>query len=159
MSESTLKIEHVRAAVRELRAIEKRAADVATMLEARLEGSATAGEKMKQVTDAFVDLWARRYRSKYVFAGGKDATAVKRLLGVLEVEEILRRIPRYIANDDPFYVKVKHSLSMFASTINQHGATVDQGGEQAAGAVDCKHQPPCRSDVEHTRRVNAELRA
>lgn len=158
MSETTLKIEHVRFAVKELRAIEKRAADVAAMLEARLEGSATAGEQMKRITDAFVELWARRYRTKYVFAGGKDATAVKRLLAVLDVDEILKRVPRYIANDDPFYVKVRHSLTMFASTINQHGPTSDQGGH-AAGAIDCKHTPPCQSDVEHTRRVNAELRA
>jgi len=158
MSESTLKIEHVRKAVTELRAIEKRVGDIAAGLEARLEGSATVGEQMKRITDAFVELWARRYQSKYVFVGGKDATAVKKLLQALDVEEILRRMPRYIWNDDPFYGKVRHSLSMFASTINQHGKVSDQGGGDAARVVDCKHQPPCQSNVEHTRRVSAELR-
>lgn len=158
MSDATLKIEHVRAAVKELRATEKRLGELATMLEARLEGSETASEQHKRVITAFVEAWAKRYGRPYVFAGGKDATAVKRLLKVLPAEEIIQRIARYVTNDDPFYEKVKHSLSMFASTINQHGDVLPEQ-QQLAGAVGCGHRPRCRSDVEHTRKTTAELRA
>lgn len=158
MNESTLKIEHVRHAVKELRATEQRLGELATMLEARLEGSETTGEQHKRVIAAFVETWAKRYGQPYVFAGGKDATAVKRLLKVLPAEEIIGRIARYVTNNDPFYEKVKHSLSMFASTINQHGDALPEQ-QSLSGAVGCGHRPRCRSDVEHTRKTMAELRA
>lgn len=154
----TLKVEDVRTYVREARAWHERGLALLATLEAKLEGSETLGQQMKRVSDAFGIAWRRRYGRDYVFVGAKDAQAVKRLLKSLSVDEVLARIPRYVTNDDPFYGKVSHSLSMFASTINQHGADQGElleGGNAPAG---CKHTPPCRSDVEHTRRSIAEMR-
>lgn len=161
MSESTLKLDDVQSAIGELKKMRERLSGVIDGLEAKLEGSLTIGQEMKQLTEEFVRLWARRYGRPYVHGGAKDATALKRLLKALEPVEIRRRMVFYFSNDDPFYAKAAHSLSMFASTINQHVGQAEQQGliGHAAPAIDCKHRPACRSDVEHTRRVNAELRA
>lgn len=160
MSESTLKIEDVQHVVAELKKIRDRIDGMVRDLEAKLEGSRTMGQHMKELTEEFVKLWARRYGRQYIHGGAKDATALKRLLKALEPAEIRRRMVFYFSNDDPFYAKAAHSLTMFASTINQHvGAAEQRGLEQPATAIDCKHRPPCRSDVEHTRRVQQEIRA
>lgn len=152
----TLKVEDVRRFVSEARAWHERGLALLATLEAKLEGSETLGEQMKRVNEAFTAAWRKRYGRDYVYVGAKDATAVKRLLKALNVDEVIRRIPLYIANDDPFFTKVGHSLSMFASTINQHaGSTQEVGAELPFG---CAHRPPCRSDAEHTRRQLAEMR-
>lgn len=155
----TLKIDDVRKFVAEARLWLERGGALVAQLEAKLEGSETLGQQMKRVSEAFVQAWRKRYGRDYVFVGAKDATAVKRMLKALPVEAILARIPRYISNDDPFFGKVSHSLSMFASTINQHGEEqpdlLDGGNAPQA----CKHKPACRSDVEHTRRSIQEMRS
>lgn len=154
----TLKVDDVRKFVGDMRALLERGGELVKALEAKLEGSETLGQQMKRVSDAFVLAWRKRYGRDYVFVGAKDAQAVKRLLKALSVDEVLARIPRYIGNDDPFYGKVSHSLSMFASTINQHGAEQRELLEGGAAPAGCQHRPPCRSDVEHTRRSIAEMR-
>jgi hypothetical protein len=160
MSESTLKVEDVKRAVAELKAIRDRISALVADLEAKLEGSLTQGQIMKQLTERFVELWGRRYGRAYIHGGAKDATALKRLLKSLEPKEIERRMVFYFANDDAFFTKAAHSLTMFASTINQHvGATEQRGLEMPGVAVDCHHRPQCRSNVEHTRRVQQEIRA
>ena len=161
MAESTLKIEDVQHVVVELKKMRDRLETMIRDLEAKLEGSRTLGQQMKELTEEFVKLWARRYGRQYIHGGAKDATAIKRLLKALEPQEIRRRMVFYFSNDDPFYAKAAHSLTMFASTINQHvGASEQRGLEQpAAPPADCRHQPPCRSNVEHTRRVQQEIRA
>jgi len=161
MSESTLKIEDVLQVVAELKKMRDRLDAMVRDLEAKLEGSRTVGQQMKDLTEEFVKLWARRYGRPYVHGGAKDATALKRLLKSLDPAEIRRRMVFYFSNDDPFYAKAAHSITMFASTINQHvGASEQRALEQPAAApADCRHQPPCRSNVEHTRRVQQEIRA
>lgn len=154
----TLKVEDVRKFVSEARAWLERGTALVQQLESKLEGSETLGQQMKRISDAFMLAWRRRYGRDYVFVGAKDAQAVKRLLKVLPVEQVLARIPRYITNDDPFFGKVMHSLTMFASTINQHGEEQPELLEGGSAPSGCKHKPPCRSDVEHTRRSIAEMR-
>lgn len=159
MSESTLKLDDVKQAIAELKKVNEKIAAIIANLEAKLEGSLTQGQIMKELTEEFVKLWARRYGRQYIHGGAKDATALKKLLKALEPTEIRRRMVFYFANDDPFFTKAAHSLSMFASTINQHvGATEQRGLEAPSAAIDCHHRPPCRSNVEHTRRVQQEIR-
>jgi hypothetical protein len=87
---------------------------------------------------------------------------MKRLVRMIGVDELKARFVRYVKNDDPFYVKARHPFGLFVSSVNTHAAQ-GQAAEDlelsAAAPADCRHSPPCRSDVEHTRRRQQDLRA
>lgn len=125
-------------------------------IEKKLDGHESTGAEMKRVNEAFTTAWARRYNAAYVYQGAKDATAVKRLLQSLTPDEITQRIVRYFASDDPFVLKTRHSLAVFASNINQYiPAALPLDGDDFA----CNHRPRCASAAAHTSKKLAEAAA
>jgi len=122
-----------------------------------LAGEEGIGEKLKRLETFFSQRWQARYRTPYVWAFARDVPQLKRLLKMLPIAEIELRIARYLFNDDPYYVKVKHNFGIFVSSINEHAADalpiVDAGHVR-----DCKHVPACTSDQEHTKKRSAEMR-
>lgn len=116
-----------------------------------LDGGVGIGELLKRLEKAFSTVWCARYQGgtgAYIWTYAKDRPQMKRLIAKLEVEEIERRMARYLANEDAFFLKFRHSFGMFVSTINQHAAPA----EARELVPDCFHIPPCRDDVEHTKR-------
>lgn len=124
-------------------------------IERKLDGHESVGQEMRKVNDAFITAWRRRYRAEYVYQGAKDATAVKRLLASLTPAEIIERMARYFASDDPFVTKTRHSLALFATTINQY---IPEALPLEAD-FSCNHTPRCASAAAHTSKKLAEARA
>lgn len=97
----------------------------------------------------------------FVIDWAKDTMLAKRLLKQVNAQELHDRAARYLASRDPYYTNAKHPLGLFEKSINKWGLT-SAAGEDAdflhSAPVDCKHQPPCRSDVAHTTRSMKESR-
>lgn len=124
-----------------------------------LVGGETVGDQMRQLTAHYVTTWEARYGSRYAWQGGKDSAAAKRLVQTLPMEELKSRVDRYLKDDDPFYMKARHPFTLFASNVNRY-APEKAAPLQLSPVVDgCNHQPPCQSDVEHTRRRQDDRRA
>jgi frataxin-like iron-binding protein CyaY len=123
-----------------------------------LSGDPGIGVKLKQLEEAWRDIWAARYQGNYVFQYVKDRPGLKRLLKAASVDEIALRMARYIRSNDQFFIDRRHMLSLFVSTFNQHTAPGSDTFDLAQEAPsDCRHDPPCRSDSEHTKRRRQEL--
>jgi len=142
------------------RELQEKQAAVLDEIDAIIGGKAGIGADMKAVQAAFSAAWSHRYApgfgDSYVWNHRSDAPQVKRLIKRLGVEEIVRRAAVYIRNEDPFYVSRRHSFPLFVSSINSHA---DNSAPVAAAPVGCKHDPPCESDAEHTRRRTSDMRA
>lgn len=121
---------------------------------ALVAGSPTTGQLSKQLFTTWATLWLARYREKYVFAGARDAGSFKRLLTTMTADQVVARMKAYLADDDAFLAKQRHPLALFISGINRYGGS----GAVEAAPVGCRHDPPCRTEVEHTRRQMAERR-
>jgi len=78
---------------------------------------------------------------------------MKRLLKMLEVEEIEGRMWRYLQNNDPFFAKNRHTFGLFVASVNQFA----QAASDVEVPVGCFHVPPCKDDVEHTRRRQRDV--
>jgi len=125
-----------------------------------LGGGVGVGELLRRLELHWGQVWCGRYQlggtlmkgGGYVWNYAKDRPQMKRLLRMLEVEEIERRMNRYLQNNDAFFTKGRHSFGMFVATVNQHAAPAD-ALEAPPG---CLHHPPCRDDVEHTKRRQRE---
>lgn len=65
----------------------------------------------------FVDSWAERYGGEYPFDGGKDAAAVKAILGHVgdDLDRFRAVVTRYFANSEPFFSG--HRLSLLRSQL------------------------------------------
>jgi len=122
-----------------------------------LGGEPGIGALLKEAERAFETGWRSRYPGGYIWRYTSDRPQMKRLLKVLTVEEIAARSVRFITNDDPFFVKGRHSFGMFVATINQHTAAADFN--QVLPPTDCKHRPHCKTEADCTRRGAADLRA
>lgn len=138
--------------------------DIIAELDGILGGKAGIGAEMKQLASTFDRLWSERYArgemGRYVWGGKKDNAQLKRLIKMLGLAEAERRVGAYIASDDDFFRKHRHSFGMFVSTINQHASTDRiEFSLDAPAPAGCKHTPPCKTDQEHTRRRRDELRA
>jgi hypothetical protein len=101
--------------------------------------------------------WTERYapgsvKGAYVWQWAKDITLMKRLLKTLSVEEIERRMSNYLKSSEPFFVKNRHTFSLFVGSVNQFAEFSKELHEELPAPVGCKHLPLCRSDQEHTRR-------
>lgn len=90
----------------------------------------TIGDKLKEFQTAFSNAWEVRYREPYQFAFVKDVPQMKRLLKQFTMEQLARRISRYVQNEDPFFRKNRHTFGLFVSTINQHAPEVDHVVQQ-----------------------------
>ena len=128
---------------------------------ALLVKEATPAEKSRLLFDVWALTWQARYSGDtYVFSGARDGAQFKRLLKILPAKEIERRMHAFMASDDPFHVKARHSLPVFVATINAFGAESTETPFELAGAaaVGCKHLPRCTSDVVHTKRIMRDMR-
>lgn len=124
-----------------------------------LSGGVGIGTLMNQASKAWLAAWAVRYRGEYAWKHERDRPQIKRLVKSLGVEELTKRMNNYIRNSDPFFLQARHSFAAFVASINQHADISDAGDlELEAGPADCRHDPPCRTDQEHTRRRNADMR-
>jgi hypothetical protein len=127
-------------------------------MHALVEGKAGIAARMRIVSDGFLEAWAERYRSKYVWNGTEDSPAAKRLLQRLDPEEIVMRARKYLHSEEEFYLATRHSFRLFARDINRFAREVQGLAFDTSTVTDCRHNPPCRSDQEHTRKRTAEMR-
>lgn len=82
----------------------------------------------REVIDYFCSIYELILDDPYVFQGGRDGSAVKRIIKIFPVDEIKIRIGRYLNDTDEFVTKQGHSLSFFCSRINTYGnAHTDNG--------------------------------
>lgn len=109
------------------------------------------------------ELWSNRYAKPYVWAArGRDAGSIKRLVNITgSVSVLVEMMRRYIADDEQFLVRQQHPFQIFANNPNRWAPTPPtfRAMEDDAPPPSCHHDPPCRSDAEHTRKRMADLRA
>jgi hypothetical protein len=125
-------------------------------------GQGSIGDDLKRLERHFQAVWGgdgRYVGEQYVWEYAADRAQWKRLLQSLSVEELERRVERYITSDDPFLVRNKHPFRLFVRTVNQYARVVESETLSADTVFDCQHQPRCRSDQAHTQRRAQELRA
>jgi hypothetical protein len=135
--------------------------EIIAEIETLLGGGVGIGEKLKAAYAKWIELHAVRYPGKYVFVFAKDAPQMKRLIAALGLEELLERIANYIRDSDPYLTKARHPFGLFVSGVNRYvseGKTAEDLELEAEGVPDCKHDPPCKTDVEHTRRKVQDMR-
>lgn len=132
---------------------------------ARLEqyvSSDPKANKVKGYLTAFDQHWAAIYGEAYLFVSPQDPANAKRLLTKLGEKELWRRTLIYLASQNPYYVTRKHPFGLFVKDINEfvggNGAAAAPAARRSAAVVDCKHQPPCSSEVEHTRKRAEDMR-
>ena len=126
-----------------------------------LGGGAGMAALLKDFEHAFTDVWSTRYRGQtYLWRYVKDRPQIKRLLKTLGLNELTLRAARYIANEDPFLIRERHPFGLFVSGINRYAAeSLGQVFDLASPVFGCTHTPRCASDVEHTKKRSAEMRA
>lgn len=155
-------IERTRTLIAAFRVEHDKTAAILEELEILLTGGTGIAEKLKEAEGTYSELWAGRYRSAYIWAYQKDRPHTKRLIKLLGVEELKARMARYLQNTDVFFTSRRHPYGLFVSTIVQHARANDQpmAGdlELMPNVYDCRHDPPCKSDQEHTKRRAAEMR-
>lgn len=124
-------------------------------------GVPTLSQKAAAVVALFGVKWSKAYGSKYQHGGAKDVEAAKRIAKGLEVDDIEGRMERYLADRAPFLRQERHPFALFVSQSNKYAPL--KFGESAlmlhVAPIGCKHDPPCETDLEHTQRVNRELRS
>jgi hypothetical protein len=124
-----------------------------------LTGGDGMGVKLRSWEQAWDVLWCARYapgeEHRYVWQYARDRAQSKRLLRTLPLEELEARARRFLGDDDPFYVRARHSFSVFVASINAHAAP---SAAPSQAPADCHHTPRCRSDQQHTARRQRELR-
>lgn len=129
-------------------------------IDAILGGQASTAEKLRAVEQGFSAAWEGRYRSGYLWQYAKDRPNIKRLLRHLSPEDIVTRAGVYIRSQDGFYTRQRHPFGLFVSSINQWAPAGAEPGELLLEPVmDCRHDPACASDEEHTRRKMADMKA
>jgi hypothetical protein len=129
-------------------------------LERLIGGGPGIGELMKGRYAAWNEAWSLTHSGTYVFNFTVDAPQMKRLIRELGVEELDARMVNYMRDRDEWLMRNKHPFGAFVKQNNRY-ATSQQEWPPAAVVppTGCKHQPPCRSDQAHTKRLNAEVRA
>lgn len=126
-----------------------------------MEGKASIAQLLKAAQAGFDAVWCVRYApgqtGAYVWQHKIDLPNMKRLINSLGLDELTTRFARYLANNEPFYVKNRHPFRLFVSSVNSFaGAPAEVPDYELV--PDCRHDPPCRNDAEHTRRRQAEIR-
>lgn len=72
---------------------------------------------------SFKVAWELKYSGeKWVCVGPKDAGIAKRLQAVLTDEELAQRLTRYLQSGKKFHIEARHSLGVFAASVNEFGA-------------------------------------
>lgn len=135
-------------------------------IDAIVAGRAGIGQQLKAAEAAFDQVWCARYApgqtGAYVWSFQKDRAHLKRLIRQIGLEELKVRALNYLANEDPFYARARHSFGMFVSSINAHASESTEAPAfelGAPGPSDCRHTPRCKDDAEHTRRRRLDRQA
>jgi len=144
-----------------LDALDAQRADLSEQLAKVLKGEQAIGDLVKIAASTFSQAWERRYRSPYAFTAFKDVPHLKRLIKQLGIEELARRMQRYLLSHDLFFAKARHSFGVFVATVNQHA---EASGDAALGDFlsdepapsDCRHTPPCATQAGCTKASNKE---
>lgn len=146
-------------------AIREEHGKVAALLEevdAILEGKAGIAEKLKIAEQDFDRAWCSRYSPNkggaYVWRYAMDRPNMKRLLKAIEVADLAQRAIAYVNDSDPYLTRARHPFGLFVTRVNQYARQAAEDFNLAP-VSDCRHDPPCSSDQEHTRRKQAELRS
>lgn len=122
----------------------------------------THGNAAKDLVSRFVVLWGQRYRGQtYLPTWAKDIAQMRRLLKSLTIEQIEGRMRAFLADQDTFLSNARHPLGLFVAGINRYSANLPGNGKMEredegflmTAPADCAHVPPCRTDVEHTKRL------
>lgn len=123
-----------------------------------LAGDPGIGVQLRTAEAAFNTAWSRRYPGRYVWRYTQDRPHMKRLIKALGLEEFIKRTDRYLANSDPFYVKTRHSFSVFVSSINALAESKNEGEFNLEPPSDCSHKPPCETEASCTMKRARDLR-
>lgn len=144
-----------------LRELQAKTYEVAEEMNKILHGEAAMGDVLKQVEKAFSEEWKARYGTPYVWQYVKDRPHWKRLLKNAGSDEVLQRIATYFADGDDYIRRARHPFGLFVSKFNTLARQADESTLELSAPVlsDCRHQPPCISDQEHTRRKQQDVRA
>lgn len=135
-----------------------------------LGGGVGIGDVLKRLEDHYAKLWAVRYapgwkpgdKGGFMWDFKKDRAQWKRLIARLGVEELELRIGDYMKDGDAFYVGARHPFGLFITNINRFTASAQKHADDfelsAPAVADCKHDPACKNDQEHTRRKMSDMR-
>lgn len=123
-------------------------------MQAVLAEEATPGQLARRALETFGKLWTERYKAKFLASHARDLASLKRILKTLSVEDIEGRMRAYLKDQDRFIASTNHSLPLFVSSANKYA----NASRPPDPPTDCTHEPSCRSDVEHTKRRNEQLR-
>lgn len=131
-----------------------------------LAGEPGAGELLERARLTWSELWKARYRGDYMWQHTRDMPQLKRMIRALGIEEVEARMAVYIKSGESFYKEARHGFQVFISQINRF-ATHKEGGPDTEfffgldvdAPIDCKHEPKCKTDQEHTSRRQRELRS
>lgn len=125
-----------------------------------LNGEQGIADKLRALEHQLSLTWEARYHSPYLWNYVRDRAQMKKLLKTLEPAEIAARWLSYLKDNDPFYVRSRHSFGFFAGNVNRFAGEAPAELQLDVDApADCRHTPRCSSDQEHTRKRQSELRA
>ena len=120
-------------------------------MDAILAGKASIGTLVKRAEQQFDAMWCIKYApgesDRYVWQYAKDRKNMKRLIHTLGFTELSKRMERYLASDEPFYVRARHEFRLFVASINTWADAAS-----AVGDLELEH------DIARTKRKQAELR-
>jgi hypothetical protein len=116
-----------------------------------LSGGPGIGAILKRLESHFSECWQVRYRAPYAFQFAKDVPQLKRLIKLIGVEELERRMLRYLRNDEAFFLKARHSFGAFVSSVNQH--TDPDRSQERVGDLDLSNE------ADQTSRMLSTMRA
>lgn len=114
-----------------------------------LRGGPGIGALLKRLEAHYSECWQVRYRGPYAFTWTKDRPQMKRLIGLVGVEELENRMLRYLRNDDPFFVRTRHSFGAFVTSVNQHATPESAPALDLAG--DLADTDPALEEVRRRR--------
>lgn len=123
--------------------------------------AAVAGENP---VGAAIITWRRKWKAHYgadYTMTAADKGQIKRLVTQLGVDDVTRRMTAFFSDRDLFLAKNRHPMNLFVGGINRFAQPVSMRPEDLPDEIpaDCRHDPPCRSDADHTRKRAAEMRA
>lgn len=70
----------------------------------------------------YCEQYEKVFKKKYFFQGTKDAAALKRLVGSLELDDLKKRLEEYFEDDLAWMIgKPDHTIGIFQTQINKYG--------------------------------------
>jgi hypothetical protein len=156
---ASAKLRQLKPLIEEFRAQQAKSYETLEEIMQIISGDVSTHEQLTRLQKAWQEVWSTRYRSRFDWKHTIDTPQAKRLLKLLTLEELEARMLRYIKNDDPFFRKVGHNFLIFARDINQFAVeSTEFTLRDSEAPIGCTHTPLCKTDTEHTQRLNAERR-